>query len=252
MSFYALFSPRIIQVLKLLDSGVVNKNELKEKLNVSISRVSQILNKAENLGLVEVSGNYCKMTSKGYLLLNVYEVIEGFEKLCEIEALKEYDFQDIPPYLMDRLYMLENARLTEKCCDFFCLEKAFINAVRDAKRIKGYANVFFPEYVDVFLEAANSKSIEIVVSRGVLEELLSKHVDKLKIGISKPNVKLYISNRSYKFSFIVTENNLIIYFYLKNGIFDYRRALVCKDANCVEWGEQLYIHVLKNSKIFKL
>ncbi len=242
-----LESPRIIETLNLLYYSSKSKSELRKTLNVSKSHIAQILSKIVNLGLAEKAGEKYVLTNKGYVILNAYELLRGYDEFLSKVDVNDFTFEDLPDHLVERLYQLSKARIVEKD-ETFKLHEEFVSAVLRAKFVRGYTNIFFPEHVSLFSGVADEKeSIEIVVSREVMREILANHREELRQGLLKPNVKFYVAKRAYKFSFIVTDREMILFLYLKNGFFDYRRELICESDQCLDWCNNLYSHVVKNS-----
>ncbi len=244
-----LSSPRIIDTLLALKDSPKKRNELKTVLNVSTSHMVQILGKATSLKLVEQKGEYYTITPKGSLVLSVCELVKDYDRLMEkFDVLNEYSFDFLPDYLLERLYQLSKARVVEKKEDTFRPHEEFVKAVLEARTIKGYTSIFFPEHVSLFSSVVDEKEyVGIIASRDVMREILLNYRDELKWGISKKNVGFYLSKKDVKFSFIVTDKVLISYFYFRNGFFDYRRELICSSSDCIEWGEDLYEYMLESS-----
>ena len=244
-----LSSPRIIDALLALKNGPKKRNELKNILNVSTSHMVQILGKVMGFELVEQKGELYSITPKGNLILSVCELVRDYDRLMDkFEILNQYSFDFLPDHLMERLYQLSDAKIIEKREDTFRPHEEFVKAVIDARYVKGYTSIFFPEHVSLFSSVVDEKDyIGIIVNRDVMKEILANYREELKWGVSKENVGFYLSREDVKFSFIVTDKALISFFYFRNGFFDYRRELVCVSSECVEWGEDLYKHILNNS-----
>ncbi len=248
MSFKFFRSPRLIQILKELKSGPKSKNELKNCLKVSTSRITQILSMAKSMGLVDVSLDMYIITSKGLLVLNAYEILENFDNICKTNSLNDYYLDDIPSYLLDRIYQLSNIKILDEC-DIFYTNKNFSKILIESYSVKCYTNVFCSEYIDLFSNLVESgKDVNIIVSKNVLKEILLNHKKELKDILKKSNIRFYISNKDYKISLLILDTKLIISFYLKNKIFNYKKIFICNDEDCLDWGEELYSYILKNSK----
>ncbi len=244
-----LSSPRILDALLALKDGPKKRNELKNVLNVSTSHMVQILGKVTNLELVEQKGEHYCITPKGNLVLSVCELLKDYDRLMEkFSIMNEYSFDFLPDYLFERLHQLSEARIVEKKEDTFRPHEEFVNAVIEAKEVRGYTSIFFPEHVSLFSSVVDEKDyIGIIVNRDVMKEILANYREELKWGLKKENVGFYLSREDVKFSFIVTDRELLSFFYFKNGFFDYRRELICQSSECVEWGEELYRYILNNS-----
>jgi len=116
---------------------------------------------------------------------------------------------------------------------------------------KGYSSVFFKEYIDFFLNLAKKGvKLEIAVSEDVLAKILSEFAKEFEEGISCENVRFYVSKK-FKFSFVVTESCLSLSFYFKTGVFDYKRDFVWKGKEAVDWGNDHFEFVKKNSERIK-
>ena len=244
-----LSSPRIMEVLFELSLKPRTKSELMERLNISMPHVTQILNKTMNLELLEKVDDRYRITEKGLIVLKTYDVVRNFNRFLEkFTIINDYSLEDIPPYLIERMHQLSEAKLIEKKEDTFRPHEEFVDAVIEARYIKGYTSIFFPEHVTLFSSVVDEKdSIELVVSRYVMKEILSNYREELKWGLSKPNVKFYVARKNYKISFIITDKIVMLFFYLKNGFFDYRREVLCYTDACRDWGNSLYSYVVENA-----
>lgn len=251
--FRLLSSPRIIEVLVELSFSPKSKSELMNTLNISMPHITQILNKTINMELLEKIDDKYYITEKGLIVLKTYDVVKNFNKFIKkFNIINEYILEDIPTYLLERMHQLSEAELLEKKEDTFRPHREFVDAVIKSRYIKGYTSIFFPEHVSLFSSVADEKdSIEIIVSKDVMKEILTNYKEELKWGLSKPNVKFYIAKKNYKLTFMVTDKVTLLFFYLKNGLFDYRREIMCYTEACRDWGNSLYNYVVENSVIVK-
>ncbi len=235
-----LQSKRTIEVLKELKMGS-NKSEVKAKLKLSNSTLLQILSKLSSLELI--SGE--EITTKGELVLTCCNVVERyFEFLEKMDNINEYCIEDIPRKFLKRLYELSEIRVVERKNDTFRPHLEFMEAILNAKEIYGYSTIFFPEYVNTFLNLARKGvKIELCVNRKTFEHIISNYFKELLEGISYTNVKFYVSKKDFRFSMVVTDSYFSISFYFLNGFFDYRRDFVCLSEDGLRWGKDLFNYV---------
>ncbi len=246
-----LSSPRLLELLKEL-RGEVEREKLKENLNLSKSHFAQVLKKAEELGLVDKREDKILVLPKGKTVLKFVDVIERYGRFLEVfgEYLNVYNLDDIPDWLMERFYELGDIMVIERKEDFLSPHDEFLENIASSKEIYGYATVLFDEYIEFFLEMAEKgKKIDIIVNREILRRILENYKKEFLRGLRYDNVKFYVSRRDFKFSFIVTDKYFSISFYFRNGLFDYKRDFVCRSESAKRWGLDLFNYVKSNADI---
>ncbi len=244
-----LNSPRTMEILKELEKGPKSRKELRVKLGVSSSALVQTLSRMSFAGLV-LDGEVVEITTKGLLVLRANDVVKRYERFLNAfgDFVNEYILEDIPENFVMRFYELDEIEVVEREEDTFKPHDEFIEAVLKAREIYGYSTIFFPEYVDMFLKLAEEgKKIEIIVNDNVFERIVRNHRKELIKGISFSNSNLYLSKKNFRFCLLVTDSYFSISFYLKNGLFDYRRDFVCRSKSARIWGKDLYEYVKSHS-----
>ncbi len=245
-----LSSPRKIEVLKILKQKAT-KRDIESELNLTPSRLSQILGDLERSGLVERNSNIIEILPKGKLALEIYGVLSRFNRFFEKFGyfINEFELSDIPSWLIARLYELDSIEVAHNSGGVIKPHREFSSIMSRSDTIRGYTPVFFSEYVDIFLEMAErGVEISIIVSDDVFSRIISDFPEDLEKGLSFDNVSFYVSRNRYRFAFVVTDTHLLISFYLKNGVFDYTRDFVCC-GDAIRWGNDLFEFVRGNSEL---
>ncbi len=245
-----LLSPRIVAILKELSVSAKTRKQLRTTLDVSSSVLAQTLNRMISMGLIEEKNDIVFILPKGLLILKIIEILEGYNRLLKVfgEYTNNYLLDDIPEYLVKRFYELSEINIVEMCEDCFQPHREFIRELENSNKIYGYSTVFFSEYIQSFLKfAEDGKIIKIAVSKDVLRRILKDYKNELEKGLEYDTVEFYVSNRDFRFSFVVTDRFFSISFYLRNNLFDYKRDFVCKSEDCIRWGKDLFSYVVMNS-----
>ena len=244
-----LHSPRIVEILEILEKRSLSKKELREKLGVSGSSLVQTVAKMNAMGLVEDDGESVSITPKGVVILKAKGVLEDYNAfLNSVEKyINEYLLDDIPKSLLKRLYELGELTIIDRAEDTFKPHDEFVEELSKAKKIEGYSTIFFADYVDVFSRFADEgKEIKVAVNEKVLSQMVRNYKQELLMGLSYPNVELYISRKDFRFCVVLTEYYFSISFYLRNGLFDYRRDFATKSEGGRRWGRAILDHIMKH------
>jgi len=244
-----LHSPRIVEILELLEGRSSSKKELREKLGVSGSSLVQTIAKMNSMGLVEDNGEKVEITPKGMVVLKIKGVLERYGSfLNSVERyVNEYLLDDIPPNLLKRLYELGELTIIERKEDTFKPHDEFVEELSKAKKIEGYSTIFFADYVEVFSKfAEEGKEIKIAVNEKVFSQIVRNYKEDLLRGLSYPNVELFLSTKDFRFCIVITESYFSISFYLRNGLFDYKRDFATKRESGKKWGRALLEYVMKH------
>ncbi len=245
-----LLSRRVVEILKEVSDGVKTKKELRKTLNISSSALIQVLSKMTSLELIQEENGCIYILPKGKIILDFCETIRRYEKFLNVfnSYVNNYVIEDLPDYLVRRFYELSEIKVVEKDCDVLRPHKEFIDGLKISEFIYGYTAVFFPEYVNTFLRfAEEGKEIKIVVSKDVFRQIVKNYENELRKGLEYDNVEFYVSNRDFKFSFVVTDIFFSISFYLRNKLFDYKRDFICESEDGIRWGVDLFNYVVRNS-----
>lgn len=242
---------RTVEVLKTLQIEPKKRQELEEVLSITTSHLSQILKRLEQQHLVKREGDTVHISPKGEILLRAYCVNQRFSKFLQNfgDFINDFDISDIPDWLISRLYELDSIDVVETQSDFLEPHNEFFSVLDQTVEIRGYTPVFFREHVDFFLKIAEEGvEIEIIVSEEIFRKILNEFPGEIQRGISLNNVGFYVSKRKFKFAFIVTESILSISFYLRTGVFDYKRDFLCRGSDAVRWGNDLFEYVRRGSE----
>lgn len=240
------------ETLKLIKTGHVLRRDLRNQLGVKSSNLSQILLRLEKMNFVEREGDVVRILPKGLFLLEICEVSSRFERVFDRlgDLVNELDIGDIPEWLISRLYELDPVEVVDVGHDFLEPHREFLSTLANARRIKGYTPVFFREHVNFFLDLAEKDNeLEIIVSEDVFKKILTDFSTEFQRGLSLDNVRFYVSEKKFRFAFAVAENILSISFYLRTGVFDYKRDFLCRGSDAVRWGNDLFEFVRKNSQL---
>ncbi|MBE8539264.1 transcriptional regulator FilR1 domain-containing protein [Geoglobus acetivorans] len=192
---------------------------------------------------------------KGEILLRAYCVNQRFNKFLQNfgDLVNDFDISDIPDWLISRLYELDSIEVVDVEGEFLEPHSEFFSALAQAVKVKGYTSVFFREYVDFFFELAEKGvDLEIIVSEEVFKKILAEFSEEFQKGLSLNNVRFYVSKKKFRFAFAVSENILSISFYLRTGVFDYKRDFLCRGDDAVRWGNDLFEFVRNNSELIDM
>ncbi|GBE54471.1 hypothetical protein BMS3Bbin15_00625 [archaeon BMS3Bbin15] len=203
-----------------------------------------------SLNLIKEEKNNVTIFPKGEYILKICHTVNAHEDFVDKFGgyINTYVLEDIPEYLVARFYELREISIIERNADVYLPHNEFMENLAKSEIIYGYTSIFFPEYIDTFLEfAKKGKEIGIIVSEDVINAIIEYYQDNLEFGLKYKNVNFYVSDRNMRYSFIVTDKLFSISFFMKNGIFDYKRDFICSTRDCIRWGTDLFNYVRENS-----
>ncbi len=220
-----------------------SRTEVRERLEISASRLSQIIRKLSKLGMVEVDKGIVRASPKGVIVLRFCEALAGYEEFLGRvgNLLNGYDLSGIPDWLISRLYELKNIEIVE-VGTLSDLRSAIFNELRESELARVCVSDVPGEFAEPLLNLAKSG----VLVQAVLWER-SEVLDRFRKSDQLRGLELYVSREDFGFFLGVTDSSTSIILRLRSGVIDYRRLFVCKGKDCVRWGKNLFEHVLEDS-----
>ena len=192
-------------LLRSLRSGTKSKRDLVDALSVSRSTVDRAIRNLEARGFVGRGGGTVDITLKGRLAFAAFESLAADVESLDaagsvLEPLHAASTMDVS--------LLRNAEVVQpdpvtphRSAD------ALLEYLRDASRVRGFANVVLPSYVGVYRDNILNQgtSVDLVVTSDVLEELVTNHRDTLDRTLDTENLNLQCSGRALEYSLLVVE-----------------------------------------------
>jgi predicted transcriptional regulator len=171
-----------------------------------------------------------------------------FEK--EKEFWKTHDLSGIPPHLRMRIAELRDYRIISSGEEeLYDSHSEFQDQVRQSKVVKGFAPIVHPSYPQLFLSLAQ-KGVEVslILSANVYAKCERKYGHLLQEFLKSPYANMYVTDKDFKLSFILTNAYFSMALYFLDGRFDTKLDVASFHPSALKWGEDLFIHCLEQSR----
>ncbi len=241
-SIIELLTSKTKDVLTALSEGCKTNSEIAEATGLSTSTVSRTIRKLEALGFAE-GGKELKLTSKGRVLLACYNSLSNFERLFELLDLNDYRLDDIPDYLLYRMYELGNVIVIEDNRTILQPHDEVVRSIMESERVYGYGRVAYAGYADIFVNAAERGIyVEAIASESVFEAVRDKYSEEIKRFLELENTELMVAP-DFSFSAILTDCTFFMSFFFIDGTLDYKRFYAWYDSCGLRWGRALFRYI---------
>lgn len=246
-----LASHRKMEALQALTSGVMDKRDLRDELGISSSSLAQISKDMLDMRLIDENSEGFRILPKGRYLFSISEALDAHSRVLEKfgEHVNRYDISDIPDDLVARMNELEEMQVLERHGEIYLPHSEFLEVLENSSSIQGFTSVFFPEYVDAFLNfASEGKEISIIVTEDILRSVVEEYGDRLVEGLGFENVDLFVTGEDFKLSFVVADDYFTLSLFTQDGFFDFKKDFVTTNERGQKWGRDLFRHVRERSR----
>lgn len=231
-----------LKILATLFEKPQNMKEMTDNTGLSYSSVSSNIHDLELKNLLYREHNKYFLTASAKVKIqNILELHELINLLNEFFNILDGHIVDvIPNESVVELYLLGKARLMESSgVDAYRTYNFIENSLSKAQFVK----CILPFYYEPFFAALNelisqNKDVEILVPKKALD------VFKKKSNINK----LIPFDESDSFLLIVTDEVMILGFFMENGYFDQNRLLISKNEESIDWANRLFKNFKKKNK----
>ncbi len=164
-----------------------------------------------------------------------------------VERYKEYwneHLINIPDDCLPLLHTLHNAEIIK---DSFCDNMIVFNTVRRMALTGKYLCCVVSGYAKNFIEVvgeAIEKGIEVNV---IINETVKKSIENNKETFEminamnkNKNAKLMLSKKVDRFTLLLTDKEIALFLFKRNGNVEWHEFLHCKDECCVRFGEEIF------------
>ncbi len=195
---------------------------------------------------------------RSYSLTNIGEILvrkcDEVEKTIDAlvqhkEFWLEHDLNELPTTSLDNIgALVDSAVLTSTPTDLFKVFSTFFVLLENAKEIRGVSPIFMADLTNKFVTlVAKDISVELVVTPGVLEEII-RTTDQTEVKKAlKNNLTLYKIERS-PVAFTVTDYFLQLGFFRHDGTYDWSNDLLSYSTEALEWGKELFAYYVEQAE----
>jgi len=233
-------------LLLLLKDRLHTWDEIKVQLRVSATGMLPQIRILENEGLVEREGKMFSLTDTGRLVVHYLEPFDTIIKVISQQKMfwKEHDLTSLPNEFFLRLNEFQNPQIVETSTEeSFEPHTHFLEMILHSKRVAGISPIVHPVYPRFFLSlAAQGHDVRLILTKNAYDKIKREYSDMLLQGLQYDNAHLFICDNDLKFAYIVTDSQISMGLFLKNGIFDSKRDIVSTEPSAIKWGEDLFNH----------
>ena len=238
-------------ILSLL-GGDKKLSELKSEVEYRETTILHVLKEFENLSLTAKSGGTYSLTSLGII---VAQICKDFNAASVVlEKFKDFwlphDIKPIPPQLMTKIGALQDSTLirTDRT-ELGKVYESFLQILMTSTKVTGVSPIFHPDYVPVIEHLlSQGNMVELILTNAVLKKTMSSaHPDQVMSSLKNGNLKIYL-NEDLKVALTVTDKNFSLGLFLEGGGYDDKMDLISLSPQAIQWGEELFAHMLKTSR----
>jgi predicted transcriptional regulator len=238
-------------LLILLNSGTKEWDEIKRTLHVTSTGMLPQVKILEEEGLIKRDGKLFALTPMGRVLtahlkplVRTMEVFDAHKKFWV-----EHNLDVLPFDILMDIRSLGNYQIIENSDEEIFDVNIFLKNISPAKTLKGLSHTVHPTFPEFFLNLAkNGVETSLIFTPSVLKILNEKYPGWVREFLGFSTTSIYMTEKDFKFSFVVTDSYFSISLFYNTGIFDSKNDVASHDASALEWGERIYAFLLKHSE----
>jgi predicted transcriptional regulator len=237
-----------LKVMRALKDGPKNIAYLVQLMGTRDSTILHSVKALIDERIVERAQLGYALTNKGHIQSLLLEnLISGQAALNEYEGFwQAHDLSGIPAYLLEDIGKLSGGKCVGDDADELLKSQTlFIESISKAKNIWGVSPIIAPGYVEMILSLLDQKAnITLILTDSIIKKIDSGAIQKC---LSAKNFRLY-NIPEIKVAFTVTDENLFLGLFYRNGTYDAHNDLVCSGKAAVDWGKFLFMYYLNKSQ----
>ncbi|CEG11703.1 hypothetical protein MSIBF_A1650004 [groundwater metagenome] len=206
---------------------------------------NHILVELEDDKIIEPDFMSRKLSKKGIMLKE--KIVELLKTLLVIKRHKEYlnEHQiNIPDDYLPLLHTLHNAEIIK---DSFYDNMIVFNTVRRMALTGNYLCCVVSGYAENYICVVGEAIKKGIVCRVIISKNVKENIEKNKeifemINAMKKNKnsKLMLSKNVDKFTMLLTDKEIALFLFKRNGNVEWYEYLHCKDECCVHFGNEIF------------
>jgi predicted transcriptional regulator len=231
-------------LLLLLLNGPRILDEIKEQLNVTASGMLPQIKILESAGLVVKEDHRFHLTDSGHIV--AFHLEQFTRTLTIIDQQKKYwhehDIRALPEEFFLRLGELKKIQINEAG-----MEESFepharsLETILQSKKFSGITPIAHPVFPKVFnILAQDGREVNLILSKNAFVKIRKDCYNLIFEALEHENAHLSVYDNAMRFSSIVTEKNLSLELFTKNGLYDSKRDLISNDPMALKWGEEIF------------
>jgi predicted transcriptional regulator len=241
-----------IRILLSLLEGEKKIGDIRVDLKSGETTILHTLKDLEGLNLTTRSGGIYKLTSLGLLEAQICKYSSSAAEV--LEKFKDFwlfhDLSTLPSSLVLKIGALRDSTLIRaEVLELGKVYKTFNEILMKSSKVTGISPIFHANYIPVIEHLLSQKvPVELILTQGVLTKTLAlAKLDNLKKSFESDTLKIYLKE-NLKVALTVTDKNFSLGLFKGNGEYDDNMDLLSLNKEAIEWGEELFLNTLKDSK----
>jgi predicted transcriptional regulator len=242
-------------LLILLLNGPRLWEEIKDTLNVKASGMLPQIKILESEGLVFKEGRQFRLTDSGQI---VAFHLEQFDRTLRVidqqkKYWQEHDIRALPREFFFRLGDLKKTQINEAGTEVSVEPHArSLETILQSRKIFGISPVAHPVFPMLFNTLAqDGREVNLIFSKNAFTKIRKDNYKLIFEALQHENAHLSVYEDEMRFSSIVTEKNLSMELFTKDGLYDSKRDLVSNDPTALKWGEEIFNYFSERSHSIK-
>lgn len=230
-----------LKILASLYNGPQNMREMTKSTGLNYSSISSNMHDLELKNMVYRQHNKYFLTNSTWIRIgNILELKRVVLLLNEFfNILDGHNVDMIPDESARELHLLEKARIMESSgVDAYRAYNFIENSLVQAKTVKCILPFYYEPFFDVLSDLiSNDNDVEILVPDNLLD-----------LFLEKSDIETFVPfKQSSSFLLIITEDVMILGFFLENGKYDQNRLLASKSSESLDWANILFKNFKKKN-----
>ncbi len=251
IKFFAKSEIRL-KILSELNKQPNNIRGIVKKTKITYSSVSS------NIGKLE-KRNYITKSDKKYHVNPITEVYfkslmdfkQSVDLINDYEAFwNRHDLKQLSIESIKNITYLKDSEMIETTpIDIFKTHNAIKEQIMQSDNIKAIFPYLHPEYPKLIEGVLNNKgSVELIISKGIYKELLSR-IDRKTRQIARKSGKLRVHEFNDELSLYLTicDKNISLGLFRIDGSFDQNRILISDNQKSRLWAMEVFEHIKRQA-----
>jgi predicted transcriptional regulator len=242
-------------LLLLLMEEPRNIDEIKSILNVTSSAIMTQVKILISQGLIIHDDDFYRLSDIGKVV--VKKMIPLLNTLSVFSENKDYwenhNISAIPAHLLDRIDDLGHCEFVEPDLDrMYEIPQKIEEKLVQSAHIMEVSSYFNPAYPSTYVELIKKGTdVSLIITNPIFERLKKEYRAALQEYLNRDNAKIFVCDCPIRVaSSLVTDRLMALSLFYKNGIY-HNHAMMSREETALKWGEDLFLHYMKNSKEMK-
>lgn len=233
-----------VKILHSLKEGALDLGSIRNETGINSSTLLHAMNKLKDNNLVVKSKDGYNLTNVGMIqLMLLIDLIKAFSTLYSHKDFwLNHQMRDIPEPLLKGIGDLGDCEMV-KATSINILKPMTVitEIISEAKTVKGVVPIFQPGFIELIEGLAKRGSdVKLILTEELFGMIKSEHNGLFKVLLSKDNFDIWVTGRSVKVAFAVTDSAIILGLFTKDGAYDMSKNLVSHSNEAISWGTKLF------------